>query len=97
MNIIFGDIGNSLTKICLVNYKNLKIKKTFYFRSTEILSQKILLKNLKKILKKKSLYKVAIFSSVVPKYELLMRKYFKTFYKIKINEIKEMSINNKLY
>jgi len=94
MNIIFGDIGNSLTKICLVNYKNLKIKKTFYFKSTEILSQKILLKNLKKILKKKSLYKVAIFSSVVPKYELLMRKYFKTFYKIKINEIKEMSINN---
>ena len=94
MNIIFGDIGNSLTKICLVNYKNLKIKKTFYFKSSEILSPKLLLKNFKKILKKKSLCNFAIFSSVVPKYELVMRKFFKDFYEIKITEIKNMPINN---
>ena len=94
MNIIFGDIGNTLTKICIVNNKKFKIKKTFYFKSSEILSPKLLQKNLNKILKNKSLHKVALFSSVAPKYELIMKKFFQTFYKIKINEIKEIPFDN---
>ena len=94
MNIIFGDIGNTLTKICIVNNKKFKIKKTFYFKSSEILSPKLLQKNLNKILENKSLHKVALFSSVAPKYELIMKKFFQTFYKIKINEIKEIPFDN---
>ena len=94
MNIIFGDIGNTLTKICIVNNKKFKIKKTFYFKSSEILSPKLLQKNLNKILKNKSFQKVALFSSVAPKYELIMKKFFQNFYKIKINEIKEIPFDN---
>jgi type III pantothenate kinase len=93
MNIIFGDIGNTLTKICIVNNKKFKIKKTFYFKSSEILSQKILYKNLKNIFKNKSLHRIAIFSSVSPKYELVVKKFFKNFYKIKILEVKKTSFN----
>tara|TARA_B110000196_G_scaffold27886_1_gene20959 strand:+ start:200 stop:976 length:777 start_codon:yes stop_codon:yes gene_type:complete len=94
MNIIFGDIGNTLTKICLVNNKNFEIKKTFYFKSSEILIKKLLSKNIKEIFKNKSLYNVAIFSSVAPKYEIIMREFFKKNYKIKVMEIKKSPITN---
>jgi type III pantothenate kinase len=94
MNIIFGDIGNTLTKICLVNNKKFKINKTFYFKSSDILIKKLLSKNIKKIIKNRSLYKVAIFSSVAPNYELIMRKFFKKNYKIKVMEIKKSPIAN---
>jgi len=94
MNIIFGDIGNTLTKICLVNNKKFQIEKTFHFKSSEILSKKLLSRNLKKIFKNKSLYKVAIFSSVAPKHELTMKKFFKRTYKIKIKEIMKSPIDN---
>ncbi len=94
MNIIFGDIGNTFTKICLVNNKKYKIKKTYYFKSSEILKEKILYRNLKKIFKNRSFHKVALFSSVVPKYKLLMKKFFKNFYQVKINEIKETPFSN---
>ena len=93
MNIIFGDIGNTLTKICLADNKKLKVKKVFYFKSKEILSKKILNKNFKKILKNKTLDKIAIFSSVVPKYELILKKFLKKFYSINLNEIKKSPIN----
>jgi type III pantothenate kinase len=94
MNIIFGDIGNTLTKICLVKNKKFIIDKTFYFKSSEILSKKLLSRNLKKIFNNKFLYKVAIFSSVSPKYELVMKNFFKDNYKVKIIEIKKSPIQN---
>tara|TARA_B100000686_G_scaffold141867_1_gene149328 strand:- start:237 stop:1013 length:777 start_codon:yes stop_codon:yes gene_type:complete len=93
MNIIFGDIGNTLTKICLADNKKLKVKKVFYFKSKDILSEKILNKNFKKILKNKTLDKIALFSSVVPKYELILKKFLKKFYSINLNEIKKSPIN----
>ena len=40
MNILIGDIGNTITKICIVNKKNFKIKKIFYFNSKDISSKK---------------------------------------------------------
>jgi len=94
MNMVFGDIGNTLTKICLVNNKKFEIKKTFYFKSSEILIKKLLSKNIKKIIKNKSLYNVAVFSSVAPNYELIMRNFFKKNYKIKVVEIKKSPITN---
>ena len=92
MNFIIGDIGNTNTKICLIELKTFKIKKTIYFNSDNITSQNFLKKNLKKIIKKKTTNKIALFSSVVPRYLLILRKFFKKFYKVKLREIKEKSI-----
>ena len=93
MDALVGDIGNTITKICLVETKNLKVKKIIYFNSNDITSLNSLKKNLKKIIKKKSIYKVSLFSSVVPKYQLILKKFLKRVYKIKLREIKEKSIN----
>ena len=92
MNILIGDIGNTVTKICLVDSKDLKIKKIIYFNSNKILSKNLLKKNLKKIIKNKLVNKNALFSSVVPKYHLTLKKMLKKFYNIKLREIKEKKI-----
>ena len=51
MNILIGDIGNTVTKICLTEIKKSKIKKIIYFSSNNISSEKALKKNLKKLSK----------------------------------------------
>jgi len=53
MNILIGDIGNTNTKICLIELKTLRIKQLISFSSNKIYSRKFLIKTLKKILKKK--------------------------------------------
>ena len=93
MQILIGDIGNTITKICLIEFKNLKVRKIIYLNSKNILSKNLLKKNLKKIFKNKSISKVALFSSVVPKYQLILKKYLRKVYKIKLREIKEKTIN----
>ena len=93
MNALIGDIGNTATKICLIEIKTFKIKKIIYFNSNNISSKNFLKKNLKKILKKKSVNKIALFSSVVPSYQLILKKFLKKNYKIKLKEIKEKAIN----
>ena len=92
MNALIGDIGNTTTKICLIGIKNFKVKKIIYFKSNNISSKNFLKKNLKKILKKKFINKVALFSSVVPRYQSILKKFLKRVYKIKLREIKEKSI-----
>ena len=92
MDILIGDIGNTTTKVCLVNNKNYKIKKIIYFNSNIILSKKILVINLSKIIKNKRINSIALFSSVVPRYESILKKFLKKFYKIKLVEIKEKKI-----
>ena len=93
MNVLIGDIGNTITKICLVEIKSFNVKKIIYFNSTNITSKNYLRKNLKKIIKNKSINKVALFSSVVPKYHLILKKFLKKVYKIKLREIKENTID----
>jgi len=93
MKVLIGDIGNTITKICLVEIKSLKIKKIIYFNSNNIYSKNSLKKELKKIIKNKSINKVALFSSVVPKYQLILKKFLERVYKIKLREIKENTIN----
>jgi len=93
MNVLIGDIGNTITKICLVEINNLRIKKIIYINSNKILSNNFLKKNLKRIIKNKLINKVALFSSVVPKYEFIMKKLLKKIYKISLKELKENSIN----
>ena len=72
MKALVGDIGNTVTKICLFEVKTLKIKKIIYFNSNNIASIHLLKKNLKKIIKHKNIYKIALFSSVVPKYQFTL-------------------------
>ena len=93
MNVLIGDIGNTITKICLVEIKSFNVKKIIYFNSNNIISTNSLRKNLKRIIKNKSINKVALFSSVVPKYQLILKKFLERVYKIKLREIKEKGIN----
>ena len=58
---LIGDIGNTTTKICLVENKNFKIKKVIYFDSKKILSSFYLKKIIKKILKIKKLVSLLYF------------------------------------
>ena len=93
MHVLIGDIGNTTTKICLIETNNFKIKKTIYFNSNIISSKKFLNIRFKKIIKNKFIYKVALFSSVVPKYQFILKKFLKKIYKIKLREIKEKKID----
>jgi len=93
MSILIGDIGNTVTKISLINIKSFKIKKIIYFYSQNILSKKKLIKNLKKITKDKKINKIALFSSVVPKYKEIIKKILFKNYGIKLKEIKDKNIN----
>ena len=92
MKAIIGDIGNTVTKICLLDVKTLKVNKIIYFNSTSIKYKNLLKKNLKKIITKNNMFKVALFSSVVPSYQIILKKYLNKFHKIKLREIKEKSI-----
>ena len=47
MNVLIGDIGNTVTKICLVETKSFKIIKTIHFQSEKILLKNFLKKRLK--------------------------------------------------
>ena len=93
INALIGDIGNTITKICLIEIRNLRIKKIIYFNSNNISSKNFLKKNLKKILKKTPINRIALFSSVVPSYQLILEKFLKKNYKIELKEIKEKAIN----
>ena len=93
MHALIGDIGNTITKICLLEINTFKVKKIIYFNSNNISSKIFLNNRLKKIIKNKSINKVALFSSVVPKYQLILKKYLRKVYKIKLREIKEKTIN----
>ncbi len=92
MDTLIGDIGNTITKICLVKIKNYKVKKIIYLESKNIVSTKYLKKKLNTILKNKKINKIALFSSVVIKYNLILKKFLKNFYNIDLKEIKEKKI-----
>ena len=69
MNIIIGDIGNTVTKICLVKIKTNKVLKITYLNSDKIRSYSYLKKNLKTVITNKKISKFSLFSSVVPKHQ----------------------------
>jgi type III pantothenate kinase len=92
MNVLIGDIGNTNTKICLVELRTFKIKKLIYFNSCNIYSRRFLKKTFKKIIKNNNISKTALFSCVVPRYQTILEKFIKKFYKIKLREIKEKKI-----
>ena len=91
MKILIGDIGNTLTKFCLVNEKSVIIKE-YIIETKKILVEKNLIKFLKPILNK-NIKKKILFSSVVPKAFQKINKFFKTR-KYEVCEIKKLPLRN---
>jgi len=96
MRILIGDIGNTVTKICLVQSQSMKVKKIIFFNSKNINETNLIKKKLKTLIKKKPINKFALFSSVVPKYFILLKKILKKIYKVELKEIKEKKIIKKI-
>ena len=92
MKILIGDIGNTLTKLCLANEK-LKIIKVYNVETGKINKEKNLIKFLNPVLKK-DIKKKILFSSVVPKVyqkinKLLKKKKYQP-YEIKSLPLKKL-------
>ena len=89
--ILLGDIGNSETKICLINSQN-KITKRINF-STKNISHFYLKKLFNKKRYNKINIKKCLFCSVVPKSYKIIKTFFSHKYKIKCHELKILPLN----
>ena len=92
MHVLIGDIGNTITKICLIQTNNFKVKKIVYLNSKDIPLKNILKNKLKNLIDNEDINKYALFSSVVPKYKILLKQFFKKKYNVFIREIKDKKI-----
>ena len=64
MKALIGDIGNTITKICLLEKKRLKVKKIVYINSKDLMSKNLLKKKLESIAGTKSMNKLALIGTV---------------------------------
>ena len=90
MKYLIGDIGNTSTKICILS-KKFKILRSYNFDTSKMYKNNVL----KKIIKKKTNKNVNptfLFSSVVPKVFMNIKKNLKST-KFKILEIKNLKLN----
>ena len=88
--ILIGDIGNSETKICLLN-SNYKIVKRFILPTKKI--NNLLLKKKFNFIKKKNFFlKKSLFCSVVPNQFLLIKSFIKKNFKSKCIELKNLNL-----
>ncbi len=88
MNYLVGDVGNTSTKICILNYK-FKIIKTLNFETQKMLKKNYLKKIFNQFDKKKINSKL-LFSSVVPSVYKEIKNIFKKS-RFKIYEIKDLN------
>ena len=89
---ILGDIGNSETKIFLVN-SNYKILKNIILPTKEI-NNKILRSNFKKLTSNFNGIKKVLFCSVVPKSYKIIKKFLSQKIKIRCYEIKDLNLKS---
>jgi len=89
---ILGDIGNSETKIFLVNSNN-KIVKNINFPTNKI-NMKILNLKLKFLLKDSFKVKKILFCSVVPKSYVLIKSFFSKNFKTRCFEVKDLNLKS---
>ena len=90
MKYILGDIGNTSTKVCILNNK-FKIIRSFNFETIKIFKKNFLKNKLKNNLNK-NLNSNLLFSSVVPPAFKEIKKIFKST-KFKLLEIKEFDLD----
>ena len=89
MNYIIGDIGNTYTKISILNYK-FDIKKSYNLKTHKLYQKKNINIFFKKFLNK-NLHNKVLFSSVVPNVYKLVKDYLKEN-KFQTYEIKDLNI-----
>jgi type III pantothenate kinase len=89
--IIVGDIGNTETKICLVNSKNEIIKR--FSLNTKKINFSLLKKSLFSLNLDNKLINKCLFCSVVPKSFDKIKSFFNKTYKIKCYELKSLKLN----
>ena len=89
MKYIVGDIGNTSTKVCILN-DQFKIERSFNFETAKIFKKNFFKKTLKNYLNKNSNSKL-LFSSVVPTAFKEIKKIFKST-KFKLFEIKNFDL-----
>ena len=89
--ILIGDIGNSETKICLLN-SNYKIIKRLVLPTKKI-NQILLKKKLNFIINKKIFIRKSLFCSVVPSQFLLVKSFIQKNLKSKCVELKNLNLN----
>ena len=89
MNYLVGDIGNTLTKLSILN-DNFKSKHIYNIKTKKLLQGNLTKKIFNKIIKKK-LSRNVLFSSVVPKAFKIIKNNLKT-YNFKVFEIKDLKI-----
>jgi len=89
--IIVGDIGNTETKICLVNSKNIIIKRVTLI--TKKINYPLLRKSLAILSLKNKVIDKCLFCSVVPKSFNEIKSFFNKTYKIKCHELKKLKLN----
>ena len=86
--IIIGDIGNTDTKICIIN-SNYKIIKRLLLPTKKI-NNSLLAKKLNFIVKRNIHIKKSLFCSVVPNQFLLIKSFLQKKLKIKCVELKKI-------
>ena len=90
MKYLIGDIGNTATKICILN-NSYKILRTYNFETVKMFRGNLLKTIVKKKINK-DLNPVFLFSSVVPKVFTNIERSF-NYTKYKILEIKNLNLN----
>ena len=88
--IIIGDIGNTDTKICIIN-SNYKIIKRILLPTKKI-NNSLLAKKLNFIVKRNIYIKKSLFCSVVPNQFLLIKSFLQKKFKIKCIELKKLNL-----
>jgi type III pantothenate kinase len=89
--IIVGDIGNTETKICLVNSNNIIIKRVTLI--TKKINFSLLKRSLVSLSLKDKVIDKCLFCSVVPESFNVIKSFFNKIYKIKCNELKKLKLN----
>ena len=88
MTYLIGDIGNTETKMCVLN-KDFKIVKKLNVDTIKINNQYYFKKKIFPLIQKKIINKNALFSSVVPSVFLNIKKYLKKYFNIQCQELKQ--------
>ena len=90
MKFLIGDIGNTSTKICVLNDK-FKTLRSYNFETIKMFKGNLIKTIIRKKINK-DLNPVFLFSSVVPKVFLNIKKSLE-FYKFKVIELKNLNLN----
>ena len=99
MYYIVGDIGNTSTRICLINKKS-KIKKSFIFDTKKIFKKGFIKKLLKKFSRDDTKRNILFSSVVPPAFKKIKNDLKKTSYKtleikgLRLNKLIKINIKN---